>query len=528
MKNIMKHEKLIEKLYIPASFVASVLFGMLLQSLTQPKELYRYVLFAILLGFSIWIFIWKYREKIDDQKVILLLFTLAFAARLVYILNSTILTNQHDTRSFSVLENNYGHTGYIRYLMENFSLPDFDVRGKSQFYHPPLHHLICAVWMKIQTAVGIEFDAAAENIQVLTLFYSMVSLFAVKKILDLLNVRGIAYYAAFSVVAFHPTFFLLAGSINNDGLSVMFIFLAVYAGLAWYRKPAWYRILAVGACIGLSMAAKLATGVIAPAMAFLFLARFVQEKGAKKKGRLIGQFAAFGGVCIPLGIGWQVRNFIRFGVPLTYVPRLSDQADQYLGGYSVTERFFDFGSIADFGVFPARTGQQGAEYFEHNIPLTAFKSSLFGEYSVWKSKWTMDIFANILFWIGVLIALAAVASAIVLLIRLLREKTRQYSEQFPIYPAETGFFAIYAVTIILSYVSFCFAYPHFCSMDFRYIVPLLLIGSVCLGLGLNAMRTGTEKADRKHAGFIRALPGVFLALVSAFSVLSMILYPFYF
>ena len=36
----MKHEKLIEKLYIPASFVASVLFGMLLQSLTQPKELY--------------------------------------------------------------------------------------------------------------------------------------------------------------------------------------------------------------------------------------------------------------------------------------------------------------------------------------------------------------------------------------------------------------------------------------------------------------------------------------------------------
>ena len=55
----MKHEKLIEKLYIPASFVASVLFGMLLQSLTQPKELYRYVLFAILLGFSIWIFIWK-------------------------------------------------------------------------------------------------------------------------------------------------------------------------------------------------------------------------------------------------------------------------------------------------------------------------------------------------------------------------------------------------------------------------------------------------------------------------------------
>ena len=524
----MKHAKLMEKLYIPATFVLSVLFGVTLQILMQPKEIYRYLLFALILGFCVWILIWKYRETIDDRKVILLLFILAFAARLVYILNVSILTNQHDTRSFSVLENNYGHTGYIRYLMENLSLPDFDVRGKSQFYHPPLHHLICAVWIKLQTAVGISFDDAAENLQVLTLFYSMVSLYAVKKILDLFNVRGIPYFVSFSLVAFHPTFFLLAGSINNDGLSVMFAFLAVYAGLAWYRRPAWYRILAVAACIGLSMLAKLATGVIAPAMAFLFLAKFVQTKGASGKGKLVGQFAAFGAVCIPLGIGWQVRNYLKFGVPLTYVPKLSETADQYLGNYSVFDRFLDFNSLADFGVFPARTGQQGAEYFEHNIPLAALKSSLFGEYSVWKSKWTLDILGTALFWIAAAVAVVAAVCAVCLLVRFFRKRDGFCSEECGAHPVELWFFVIYTLTILASYVAFCFSYPHFCSMDFRYIVPLLLIGSVFAGLGLNVLRKREEEGTSKHGKAVRVLLGSVLALTACFSAVSVILYPLYF
>ncbi|MBP5230789.1 MAG: glycosyltransferase family 39 protein [Clostridia bacterium] len=521
-------EKWIDRLYVPATFVLSVLFGMILQKLMQPKDVYRYALFLLFLAFGILILIWKFRDAVDDRKVILLLFLLAFAARLVYVLDISIVTNQHDTRNFSVLENNYGHTGYIRYLMENWSLPDFDVRGKSQFYHPPLHHLICAVWLKLQTAVGVSFDDATENLQILTLFYSMVSLYAVKKILDLFRVKGIAYYVSFSLVAFHPTFFLLAGSINNDGLSVMFIFLAVYAGLAWYRNPSWYRILAVAVCIGLSMMSKLATGVIAPAMAMLFLIRFIKQKGFRAKGKMVGQFAAFGAVCIPLGIGWQVRNFLKFGVPLTYVPRLSDQADQYLGGYSVAERFFEFRSLSDFGVFPARAGTQGAEYFEHNIPLAALKSSLFGEYSVWKNKWMLNGLATVLFWITVALTLLAVVAAICLIVRFLRKKAKFVSDGCQIRPAELAFFAAYAATILISYAVFCFSYPHFCSMDFRYIVPLLLIGSVLLGVFLNSAQHDAEEGGGKKAGFMRILSKAALAAVIAFSALSLILYPFYF
>ena len=521
-------DKTIDRLFIPGLFLLSIVFGMLLQKLMQPKETYRYILIVLFLVFFIVVLIWKYRENITDRKVILILFLLAFAARLVYVLDISILVNQHDTRSFSVLENNYGHTGYIRYLLEEMHLPDFDVRGKSQFYHPPLHHLLCAVWIKIQTAIGLSFEDATENLQLLTLFYSMVSLFAVKKILDLFQVKGMAYYAAFSLVAFHPTFFLLAGSINNDGLSVMFVFLAVYAALAWYRNPTWYRIIGLALCIGLSMCAKLATGVIAPAVAFLFLLRFVRDRGLRAKGKRIGQFALFGVVCIPLGIGWQVRNYLRFGVPLTYVPRLSDQADQYLGNYSVTERFLDFRSLLDFGVFPARTGQQGATYFEHNIPLAAVKSSLFGEYSVWKSKDALNIFSAVLFWIAVVLTVVACICAVCMIVRMIRHKSVRFTSEYRMTPAEGLFFLLYTLTILGSYVVFCFSYPHFCSMDFRYIVPLLLIGAALLGVSFNRLSEKYRDGEEIRSRAARFAVGALLGSTVLFSVLSVILYPLYF
>ncbi len=523
----MNHKK-IDRLFIPGLFILSIVFGLLLQQLMQPKETYRYILVALFLVFFIVILIWKFRENITDQKVILVLFLLAFSARLVYVLDISILVNQHDTRSFSVLENNYGHTGYIRYLLEELHLPDFDVRGKSQFYHPPLHHILCAVWIKIQMVLGLSFEDATENLQLLTLFYSMVSLFAVKKILDLFNVRGMPYYAAFSLVAFHPTFFLLAGSINNDGLSIMFAFLAVYAALAWFRKPTWLRILGIALCIGLSMCSKLATGVIAPAVAFLFLLRFVRDRGIRAKGKRIGQFALFGAVCIPLGIGWQIRNYLLYGVPLTYVPRLSNQADQYLGNYTLSERLLDFRSLLDFGVFPARTGQQGAEYFEHNIPLAAIKTSLFGEYSVWKSKDVLNVFSVVLFWITVILTVTACVCAVCLIVRMIKHKSARFSAEYRMTMSEGLFFLIYTLTILGSYVVFCFSYPHFCSMDFRYIVPLLLIGTVLLGVSLNRLserhRNGCSRKDR----IARFTVGAIFGLTVLFSVLSVILYPLYF
>jgi len=65
------------------------------------------------------------------------------------------------------------HAGYITYLLQHHQLPDFDPRGHWQFYHPPLHHMISALWLWLSEHVfGISNAAAQESLQTLSLFYA--------------------------------------------------------------------------------------------------------------------------------------------------------------------------------------------------------------------------------------------------------------------------------------------------------------------------------------------------------------------
>lgn len=465
---------------------------------------------------------WKKEGSLSESKLVALLFLLVLMARLCYTMEIGIVTNQHDTSWFGNEEQNNGHTGYMLYLLEEGHLPDFNVIGRSQFYHPPLHHILCAVWLAVQTKLGIAFDVAAENLQILTLFYSMVTLYASYRILKELNISGTPLYASLCLLGFHPTFFLFSGSINNDCLSVMFAFLAVWAAIVWWKRPSFGRIVLLALCIGCSMLAKLATGIIAPAVAFLFLHRLVTTGGGRAKGMLIAQFAVFGVICIPLGIGWQVRNYLLFDVPLTYVPKLSVKADQYLGGYSVSERFFDWKSLSDFAVYPARTGRDGAEYFEHCIPLAALKSALFGEYSVWKSKDTYDVVARVMFRTQLGIVISTLAGMIYGGCKLFISKCRTaFYEEFGFSRVIMAFFGIYWLSMMASYVPFCFEYPHFCSMDFRYIVPTLLTGVVFFSVLY-------QKLDSWNCRASHWIKGALITLVAVFAVCGVMVYPLYY
>lgn len=69
----------------------------------------------------------------------------------------------------------------------------FDPRSVWQFYHPPLHHLTAALWMHFQTLLGFSYERAFENVQILTLFYSMGTLFIFERLLRRLRLRGTAF-----------------------------------------------------------------------------------------------------------------------------------------------------------------------------------------------------------------------------------------------------------------------------------------------------------------------------------------------
>ena len=206
---------------------------------------------------------WLTRKQYHNQRrrVSLLLLGTSFLLKFFYVCYTPITRRQHDVGKFGDADN---HAGYITYLLQHHQLPDFDPRGHWQFYHPPLHHMISALWLWLSEHVfGISNAAAQESLQTLPLFYAMAIVITAYRILRHFRLEGMALYVPLAVVAFHPSFILFSGSINNDALSVVFILGAVLWTLKWYEKQTWESIVKIALCIGLGMMTKLSAAMVA-------------------------------------------------------------------------------------------------------------------------------------------------------------------------------------------------------------------------------------------------------------------------
>lgn len=449
-------------------------------------------------------------QKPSAKQIVFLLFAIGFLLRLTYILSTNgsyysggyFITRQHDVHyfagpdSYAVGENN-GHAAYIEYFFQGNGLPDFDVRTVWQFYHPPLWHIICALWLKIQTVLGVSYQLAVENLQLLSLFCSSAIMLLSYRLFTLFSLKGKPLVIACAIVAFHPTFILLSGSINNDVLSLMLMMVSVILALKWYRNSTYKNILLLALAIGCAMMAKLSGGLVAVAVALLFFLKLCDKKHPLKK--LLPQFLSFGAVCVPLALWHEIRNFILYKVPLTYVPGLSEKSDQYVGFRSVFERLFDISSLWENGVYPARSteylaNKYGFTYFEYNIPVSALKSSVFGEYFLGADSPFLSVVASLLFWSAALLALISVIALILFLIRLIKAgKDRAgFASDNGFSIGEGAFTLVFHFTMIFSYVNFCFSYPHYCTMDFRYIALTVVLGALYIGLMLkNGMKNNS-------------------------------------
>jgi len=276
-------------------------------------------------------------------------------------------------------------------------------------------------------------------------------------------------------------FLLLAGSLNNDTLSVCLAFAVIALTLRWRERPTAGNILLLAAALGLAMETKVSNALFAVPLAALFLVRLVKwlrdrDLGKSRKIRKIAQFAAFGAVSVPLGMWWSVRNYLRYGTPFGYVPTAASiMSPQYIGYFGLRERLFFFQVVRPFVAMPGEMGAlEAGELPEHGIALASLKYSLFGEWRLAERGSATYILASALFWVN--LALAA-AATVLLLIRLLQALRRR---------RDSGvlFLSLLSVTLLVSQVVFCIEYPHVCSQDFRYIVPTLLCGACFLGRAL--------------------------------------------
>ncbi len=447
------------------------------------------IYFLSVIGLGIVAIALKLTDRLSTRTFVALMIAAGIMLRFTYILYTDSLSRQHDVGWFNWI---WGHSNYIEYWYNNgLKLPDFDVRTIWQYYHPPLHHWLMAILLRALTTLGIEYDVACQAIQILPMLYSSLIMVVCYKIFRQLKLNGTPLIVAMALICFHPTFVIMAGSYNNDILSVLFILLAVLWAFRWYKSHTIKNIIVLSLCIGLGMMTKLSVWMVAPSVAFLFLFAFLND--TKKWKSYIIQFVVFAVICFPLALWWQTRNFLAFGVPITYIPNLGPQDPTYSGNMSILKRLFDFGNGQLDYVYDAYVNY-GATYNEYNPTIGLFKTAMFdeGENQISTIHFPqLEITGRVLFWVSVVLFLLCFVAFLYVMVS--KKSNLKFTTRV--------FYLILFAIFIGSYYLFCFQYPHTCTMNIRYCVPLIVMCAFGLGLLLQSLKSTRWHKILKYSAY---------------------------
>lgn len=413
----------------------------------------------------------------EQRRGILAVTLLGILMRLGYVLYTPYTMGQHDTMD---LGSGQGHLGYIEYFLQGGSLIfDFDPMTRYQFYHPPFFHLLSAGFVRINLLLGAEYEQAFENLQYLTLLISVLTLYLFLLIFKEIGLRGRGLLYAYLIMAFLPAFYLLSGSLNNDGLCLLFMAAAMLYALRWLHNPSGRNLLLIGSFVVCGALTKANALLVTPAIGGIFLYVLVKNRKNKKlKDRLLRQFALFAVIVVPLGLSWSVYNYLRFGMPFDFTPAaLSTASGQSVADYSLRERLLGLRE----GPLKSLYLQVYTDYKDYNIWVALLKTAAIGEYKLLEQGWEYGLLLALTLVNGLTAALSVPA-----ILRMTLYPGRQKPEKWFLT-------AIYGL-LLCFFLRFCFQYPKVCSMDFRYITPTAAAGAAAYGWYLqeHAENAGTR------------------------------------
>ena len=395
-------------------------------------------------------FILYKKDLLKTKTVVILLAVCGFALRLAYALKFGYNVHQHDVESLD----SSGHLSYIYSLANGNGLPD---TNDWQFSHPPLHHFLSALSVKLSYLLGFTNGRAFENIQYLTVFYSTLTMFAGYRILKLCNLKGSNLLISMALLVFHPTFQILAGSINNDVLTILLSMYGIVYLMKWYREPSVKYAALCGLFIGLGMMTKVSAALMAVVAAVTVLIKFIVDKELKFS-RMVLHALIFVIILLPLGMWHPVRNYLLFDQPLGYVAPIPTTSSLYIGDVSVFDRIILPFSKDRFGVYVD-------VWEEYNLWYYTLRNSLFGEYNFGNFG-----FAGLLVLSNLILILFSLFAVIYFAVKRFKQ-SRNLLPIFVLFIIQLGFF-----------IYFNLKYPFGCTMDFRYIVPLLFCGVTMFGV----------------------------------------------
>ncbi len=413
------------------------------------------------------------RKKWSDRRIIMAMLYFSCVVHLFFMMTAKYNVTNLDMGEF--FGNGTGHAGYIEYLYEHGLIPaQFHPKLRWQYYHPPFHHIIQAILLKIETLCGVDIRVAVKNVQFLNLLYTMLSKTVAYLIFRQAGLRKRPLALATAVMAFTPAMMYVGILINNDMLSILFIFLCVLLTMRWYKKPSMKNIIKIAVCFGLGMFTKMSVALAAPSIAVIFIAVLIgtlRKKEFRTFGGYMGQMGVFLVIAAPISVYWSLRNYFRFGLPLGYVPQ-SLQPMHYIPN-SAFQRLTDFNFSQLYNPY-FNLREYDCAYNEYN-PLIGLLKCASTEFGTMRN--ISGLFAGYAaLWTTIIVAAIALIMMVCVLVK---KKT------FPgIYKL---FFAVLYIVYLASYYDFCINYPYICTQHIRYAMPLILIGALFIGLGIKEL-----------------------------------------
>jgi hypothetical protein len=251
------------------------------------------------------------------------------------------------------------------------------------------------------------------------------------------------------------------------------------------------------------MLSKLSAGLVAFPIAVLFLYVFIADWKKEKTlplKRFI-QYVVFGCICVPLGLLWVIRCYVKYKMPPTYIAFLPETSEQYVGDFSRFERLF----------FPNPLGVlknlvHGKLGYGHNIWMQMLRTSALGEcdlanFPAWaKAICLLCIFTNLCIALWAFVAFIRVFA-------------------LPKSKCDLGhrlFFITCYITMMYSYFSFADTYPHECSMNFRYVQLAILPPLVALSYKASKRKEKNEPTPPSPwfiLGLVYSLASVLVAVI---------------
>lgn len=396
-------------------------------------------------------------HKLDARGLLILVIIAGVVMRFGYMLYTPVFVRGHDVGS----PGGYGHYAYIATIYNTFHLPQSD---NGQFYHPPIEHILCAAVARVYALLtGItDQQTVLESSRLVPCFASCASMLVCRRLFEELKLGRAALLTAMAVVAFHPTFFILSASINNDMLMVFFFLTALLYLARWSRRPVMKNMLLAALAAGLAAGTKLSGALAAVFAAVIVFIRLFRSVGKPSFPGLFRQGIAYAAIFLPLCLWYPLRNYLLFGQPINYVLPLSKHSFLYVGFRSFAERF-GFSGTGDLfkNIYCSIFG-------DYRLWVYTVKCSLFGEFTFSPIH---NIAALVLTTLNTLLIALSLAAAVWCLIRCRRARPF----------ARFGMAAVWAL-LIASFIWFYVKYPFTCTMDFRYIVPTVVTGATFLGL----------------------------------------------